>query len=142
MSKGKNIEDFNFEDLTPIKIGPFRIGEQQFVLLEADGEAARAYRKASLRGIIVNKGGRMENLNETVDAETVLVSQCLYKVDSEGNPTTRVGAEVIRKWPNRVIRPLFDKAKEISYLGEDEDSDDEENPTTDGSEFRSDSSQE
>jgi hypothetical protein len=106
-----------FEDLTPVEV-PVTIGGKRYKLREADGETAVKYRNAAAACTKIGTGGKFSELRGVGDLEPLLVSLCL--VDEAGN---RVPESTVRTWPNRVQRALFDRAKEISHLGEEEPSD-------------------
>jgi len=104
-----------FDDVS-LKEIPVSIAKIKYVLREANGKAAQAYRAATVKGLSVSKDGTMQHLSSSMVAEHVLVSHCLFKEDSG----LGVGLDVIQSWPNRIIRPLFDRAKEISDLDDTE----------------------
>ena len=53
--------------------------------------------------------------------QSLLVSRCLYSYKEDGEISGLVPRSQIRKWPSRIVRPLFDKAMEISELEEEEE---------------------
>lgn len=93
------------------------IGGQQYVLREADGEASTRYANARLKYTEV-QGDRVVAVDGMADTEPLLVSMCLFTPD--GRPVPLV---VIRKWPGRVQRSLFDRAKRISDIDQPMDLD-------------------
>jgi hypothetical protein len=102
-----------------------RVGGEDYILREANGEAARQYRNAALTGTEMDhddSSGKstIRNIQGAAAVESLLVSLCLfYKSD----PNKHVERRKIEGWPARVTRQLFDKAKEISQLDETEDLD-------------------
>ena len=92
----------------------FKIGDNEFILKEASGEAACAYRNAILRSTELGPDGRPSKLSNLADTEPLLVSLCLFNIDGR-----RISVNDVKKWPNRIVKKLFDKAKEISELGEE-----------------------
>lgn len=104
-----------------------------YILREADEEAAKLYRSSLLRGAkMVDKS--VQGLEGTAEASAVLVSQCLFRADPntgkilllpgpEGLPDKRhlVSLKTVLSWPQRVIKAVFERAKEISELDEKKD---------------------
>jgi hypothetical protein len=60
-------------------------------------------------------------LGSVADAEPLLVSLCLYEVNKDGKRLGNVSLPTVLGWPPRVVRALFDRAKQISDLGEKEE---------------------
>lgn len=113
--------ELNFDDLTPIEV-PVKYDGKDYVLCEADEEAAAVFRNGSIRGAPVDDGEVVGLPTDLGSQQSLLVSRCLHHTDSSGEKTTQlVDQRVLRKWPSRVIKPIFEKAKEISELGEDDD---------------------
>ncbi len=121
----KTPETMDFTDIT-LKEIPVQVGDKKYTLREATGDAACLYRNAMLRCTKLGPEGKPETITGIADAEPYLVSLCLF---NEGNKPVPVAT--IRKWPARVQTALFDKAKEISELGEDEDEDTAKNEQSD-----------
>ena len=113
------MHDLNFEDLTPIE-RPVSIGQKKYILREASEGAACQYRNATLKGARM-ADGKIVGMDGVADAEPLLVSLCLHPVgpndkirlDTSGNPVP-TDLRIIRAWPPRVVRALFDTLKEIS----------------------------
>lgn len=114
---GNDALDFN--DLSPIEV-PVSIDGRSYILREATGDAACRYRNALLACTQLGPEGKPSSVKGMADAEPLLVSLCLF--DDAGKP---VSGPTIRKWPARVLKALFDKATEISQLGEEEDDNDD-----------------
>jgi hypothetical protein len=94
-----------------------RLGGKVYILREADGGTARAYRNAMFKGAQVAPDGRSIVGQNIADAELVLLNGCLS--DPQGR---RVPLNTLSTWPSRILRPLFVKAQEISDLRERDDS--------------------
>lgn len=109
-------DSFDFNDLTVIEI-PVSIAGNKYVLREADEETAAMYNNARLKGIPV-KDSEVIGLPEDVGGvQSLLVSRCLFPLNSEEKPLPDcVHRDTVKKWPSRVVKPLFVKAKEISEL--------------------------
>lgn len=116
--------DFDFSDLEPVRLA-FNIGKRKFILCEADGDAGAKYRSAAVSAAKMNDG-KVIRVDGMGDIEPMLVSRCLFyadenghlRVDDNDNPIKKYLVEeaVIRSWPDRVQKALFNKVKEISGL--------------------------
>lgn len=120
--------ELNFDDLLPIEM-PVRHKGKQYILREADGEAAVLWRNANMAGSKMDVATKVVTLGgNTADVQPLLVSLCLYEADGsgklrlnkEGDPDKRflVSLKVVKSWPERVVKSLFEHAKEISDLNE------------------------
>lgn len=122
---------YSEEDLQPIVV-PVVLGAKQYELWEADEDIACRYRNASA-GSVVFESGEPRRIQGIGDVEPMLVAACLREVivDKDGQPTGAyrlLKTDEVRRWRKpKVIRRLFDLAKEISGLNEEEDT--EENLT-------------
>ncbi len=113
-------ESFDF-DLTPIEIH-VTIAGNKYVLREADEETAKLYNNARIQGTPVKDAEIVGFPSNLGGLQSLLVSQCLFPLNSEGEPLRDcVRRETVNKWPSRVVKPLFIKAKEISELDDKED---------------------
>lgn len=104
-------------DLSVTEI-PVKIGDVEYTLKEASGDASIKYRNMVM-GRVKMLDGKPSQMDNLADSEPFLVHLCLF--DSEGK---NVPINIIRSWPARIQKSLFEKAKEISQLDE-EDEDDE-----------------
>jgi hypothetical protein len=122
------VTEFVFEDITR-KEAPVRVGAKRYVLLEATGDAAFRWRNACAKAAKMS-GGKVTGVGDIADTEALLVSYCLYEVDEQGrwramtdgtpDPHYQVNVQVIRAWPYRCIKPLFDWVRQNSALEERE----------------------
>src|SRR5215475_1087381 len=104
-------------DPTLIEV-PVKIGTTHYVLREADENAARVFRNAAVRGAKMNDG-KVVGIDGVGDIQSLLLSLCLFEKLPTGEPKNiPVLLQVVRSWPSRIVKPLFDKAKEISQLDE------------------------
>ena len=108
-------------DATPTEI-PVSIGDKPYVLCEADEATAVAYRNASVQGASVDNKGQVIHLGAVGSLQPLLVSRCLFQLvlKDDGTEMKRLPVleRVVLKWPSRIVRPLFDRAKQISRLDE------------------------
>lgn len=118
------VEELNFDDIS-LKEIPVSIERKKYVLREATGDTACRYRNAVLHCTELGPEGSPATIKGLADVEPFLVSLCLFEtcLDERGNPTSErsVPVSVIRKWPSRVQKALFERAKEISELSEEEE---------------------
>lgn len=113
-------EPMVFESLEPIEI-KVSIAGKDYLLREASEQAARVYRNASIAGARLQDGSLSEMPGDMAGVQSLLLSYCLFHVNDRGIATKAVDRKVILGWLSRVVKPLFEKAKEISELGEEED---------------------
>lgn len=107
-------ESMDFDgDLVEI---PVRIEGQDYTLREASGDAACKYRNALIHGTVLGPNGKPQKLRNVADTEPLLVSLCLFDANGKNVPPERV-----RIWPSRIQAKLFNKAKEISDLDQQEE---------------------
>lgn len=118
--------ELSFDSLELIE-QPVRIEGKLYKLREASGAAACKYRDALLSQTELGADGKAGKIKVNTETEPLLVSLCLF--DPEGNP---VPLATVMGWPSRVIKQLYNRAKEISELDEKEKKAEEgkENPTS------------
>lgn len=89
-----------------------------YILREADGATAAKYRSAAVQGSRFSQKTKDVLVGPGIgDVELVLLSGCLlFKENGR-----RVPEGTIRAWPSRIITQLFNRAKQISELEEDDD---------------------
>ncbi len=107
-------EPLVFTDLSPIEI-PATIGDKSYVLREATGNVACRYRNALLACTQLGPEGKPSKITGMADVEPLLVSLCMFE-----DGTKPVPQATVRAWPNRIVKSLFDRVKEISDLDEDD----------------------
>jgi len=109
--------------LEPIDFGscllqevPVVVEGKNYVLKEATGSAATAWRNAKAESIKLRNGKPVGFSKGPTDSDPFLVSLCLF--NSEGN---LVPKETILSWPDRIQKTLFERLKQISDLSEADD---------------------
>lgn len=115
------IDSLDFTDLAPIEL-PVKIMGRNFLLREASADAAVRYRNCLLRSTRM-VDGKVSGIEGMADAEPLLVSCCLLEliIHSNGETLKRAVTEGdVRRLPNRITAKLFEAAKRISRLDEDE----------------------
>lgn len=122
------VEEFSIVwDSLELEEFPVNIAGENYLLVEASAEDAKAWRANNLQSLHMREKGTGKNretlntFNATLaDSELLLVSLCLYKVGNNGS-RQRVTLDTLRKWPNKLIEKLFNKAQKMSGLKEEED---------------------
>ncbi len=113
-------EEINFDSLEPIEI-PVNAGGHKYILREASGAAAVAYKNAAAKTAIM-ADGKIVGVDKVGEIEPMMVALCLcetdqvtgrVRLDRQNNPITVHNAQ-IRSWKASVVKKLFDKIKEIS----------------------------
>ncbi len=121
------MDEFRFEDLEPIAI-PVTVRGKSYTLREASSDDACKWRKHLFRAARMEGGKPVMSLDSLSDSEPLLLSYCVWETVPDKNGTLgekRVDLSTIRSWPNRYVRPLFEKAKEISALDEQEETEEQ-----------------
>lgn len=102
--------DLGSTDLLEVE---YTIGGNDYVLVEASGAAAKAYKDACTSAARM-VDGKVVGVKGLGLAEPTLVSQCLYEV--RGDKRYKVTIETVLAWPSRIQERLFDDAQRISKL--------------------------
>lgn len=119
------IDPIVFDDITPLEV-EVRVGKLDFVLREASGEAAVKYTNAKLKRLTLGSDGKPSTFQGMGDLEPYLVSLCLFTAKRErpelnNQPLHEVE---IRSWPHKVQKKLFEVAKQISEIDQDQSKED------------------
>lgn len=117
------VDQLNFDDLT-LREMPVKIAGEAYILREASEGGCAQYRNANLKCVRFNDNGKPVAFDGTASTDALLVSLCLFKIktDADGEKTgeARVPEQVIRSWPDRIVKALAKQAKEISELNLEE----------------------
>lgn len=105
-------ENYTF-DLTPTEV-EYKIGDVDYILREASGEAAIKFSNAKLANLTLNDG-KVTKVAGMANIQPLLISLCLTE-KATGKP---VSEATIKGWPSRIQTALFDKAKEISEIDQE-----------------------
>lgn len=118
MDQTKQVNPFNEDsDLDLVeKSFRFKIGGQPYIIVEANGETATLYQSKILSGVTMTEG-KIEGMSGVALGQLYLVSQCLKKLDADGVPCA-VSIETVKAWPNRIVKPIYEKIRELSDLVE------------------------
>ena len=109
-------DEYNFDSHEAIEI-LFIVKGKNYVLREASGETACVFRNAQIACTTMGPEGKPEKFEGVADVEPLLVSRCSWEQTSEGKERS-VSIAVVKSWPSRVQKKLFNDAKRISELDE------------------------
>jgi len=112
------LAEMNFDSLELIKV-PVTVKGVKYILQEASAGAGRDYRNAQMKTFKI-ADGKMVGMENTADLDLILVSLCLFKVMETHDTLEPMPLIAIQGWPDKVIKGLAARAKEISDL-EDKD---------------------
>lgn len=127
--------EFDFGSLELIQIGVIGPDKKRYILHEPSEDAVAKYTNARSRGAKF-QDGELHCVDGQGDLEYLLVSYCLFeaKPDPEGpvrfpdcdmqftaDGSKPINVNVLKNWPSRVVRPLFEKAKDIGEIDLDSD---------------------
>lgn len=101
-------------DLTP-KEETYRIGGRDYTLVEPSEDAACRWRNLATSKAKM-QDGKVVGMDGIADVQPYLVSLCLFEETDKGR--VAVPLSVIRGWPARVVKVLFERAKELGDLDE------------------------
>lgn len=120
-----DLDPIVFDDITPIEV-PVKVGQLEFVLREATGESAVKYTNAKLKRLSLGADGKPSSFAGMGDLEPYLVSLCLFTAKRERPELNNqpVHEADIRAWPHKIQKKLFDIAKQISEIDQDQSKDD------------------
>lgn len=106
-------DDFNFS--LDEQTFDLSVAGDKYVIVEASEEAAKRYKNTAMRATKFSDKGKPSGVDGLADVEPLLVSMCLFKVGVDG-ARTPVPLATILKWPHRVVEPIYQKARELSGL--------------------------
>jgi hypothetical protein len=113
-------DEMDFSNLKVRRIKVKGPDKKNYILQEAKGPDVAAFNDARSRCVRFQEG-TMSAVDGQGRLEMLLVAMCLFPIDDEGNMAERsLVASDLQSWPNRVILPLFLKAKEISEIDQDD----------------------
>ena len=88
------------------------IDGRHYTLKEATADVAAKWRNTILRSAKISQDGKLQSMEDVAYSEPFLVSMCLY--DEKGP----VPVQIVRSWPARVVKALFEEAKKLGDLDE------------------------
>lgn len=112
-------DEFDYDSLEVIDV-PVKYGGKKYVLREASGDTGRKFNDARTKCMHFQDGG-VSGVEGVGGLPIYLLSMCLFETDEDGvvQPKRHVTQEALKSWPERVIQPLFMKAREIGELDQD-----------------------
>ncbi len=109
------LEPMEFDSATLREV-PITIGEKKYILREADGDAATAWRNAKSEAITLSSKGKPIGAKGIANSDPVLLSRCLF--DCENN---RIPLKEILSWPDKIQKTLVERLLQISEISASED---------------------
>lgn len=95
---------------------PVNIDGKPHVLVEASADVARQYKNSIVRSTKF-EDGKPSGVDGIADAEIELVSGCLFEIVN-GKDRKQIHRSILSNWPNKAVKPLYDKVRQISNLVE------------------------
>lgn len=108
----------------PVSIPDRKSGKVvNYFLREAIGDAVVKYENEMLKCTQLGESGRPSSVRGMADVEPLLVSMCLFFNCPEDTKfhNQPVAQSVIRAFPSRILKKLYETAKQISEIGTDTD---------------------
>lgn len=104
------------ETLEPQEV-PVTIAGEKYILREATHETIRRVRNAVVASTKLDDKGKPVSIAAAGDADSLLVSMCLFKPVGAGFESTPLAT--VRGWPDRVVKKLADAVRQISDMDDD-----------------------
>jgi hypothetical protein len=104
----------DFSDLTIQEEQVTAPDKKVYTLREANGKAATDHRNAIMASTQFGPDGKVTGVKNLASVEAVFVAACLWD-EKNRNPTV----VTVSSWPARVQKALYEKAKELSDMGEE-----------------------
>jgi len=94
---------------------PITIGEKKYIMREASGDAATAWRNAKVDAIKLSPSGKPVGAKGIANSDPALLARCLF--DCENN---RIPLDEIQSWPDKIQKTLVERLLQISELSTSE----------------------
>ncbi len=111
------LDEIAFDSLEPISV-PVKIGVCNYTLREIGAEDNSRYMNALMKIVKAKRDDKgaidLGNIEGVSDLDFLYLSYCLFDTDGKSVPI-----DVLKTWPNRIVKKLEAKAKEISGDGAD-----------------------
>jgi hypothetical protein len=109
----------DFDNIALIEV-PVTLGGKKYILREASGAVANQYGNAQTASMVLNEDGKPQKIVGIMDANSLLVSLCLFECGPEGTPfPSPVSQQFVKGLPAKVQKALTAKVGEISEMGDD-----------------------
>lgn len=114
---------FDFDSCLAIEPEIFTFKGQEYEVRQADAGAAESYRDAQISGAEFGSDGKLKRINGLAQGESLLVSLCTFRVvrnheTKEIKSYSKINQEMVRSWPEKMVRELADWIKDVSNLHE------------------------
>ena len=106
-------EKMVFDD-EPIEVS-VSIRRKEYILCEATESASIIWRNATMAAAVLGESGKPVGVKNLAETDSLLLSLCMVTAEDR----KMVALNTIRSWGSRVVKPLAEKAKEISDLREE-----------------------
>jgi hypothetical protein len=107
------LEQLDYSTLEIREIQVTGIDKKVYVLREADGKTVTEHRNAIMSSTQFGPDGKVVGIKSLASVEAKFVASCMWN-EQNNHPTTAL----IQSWPGRVQKELYEKAKELSDIGE------------------------
>ncbi len=108
------MDEFDFDQHPPIRI-PIKYEGNDYILREATEQVQRDYQNLGIRLSKQVQDGKISSVEGLGDLQSHLVSGCLFKIDDKGKEIP-VKKQELFTWTGKIVKKLFEKAKEISGI--------------------------
>jgi len=98
---------------------------REYVLRVAPGGTVNRHRIQVMSGVELGPGGKPQSMKDVAGLDAMLLSECLFDV-TDNEDGVFVTVAVLDAWPERIVKPLVEKLKEISSMKEEEEVEKEE----------------
>jgi hypothetical protein len=114
-----DLEPLDLDSAAPIEV-PVKYKGKDYLLREADADTGVAYRDLVQQSYSYNPDGSLARLDGMNRCAILLVTGCLKEVLRDGSEVKlgRVSEGFVKALPDKALRKLFERAKEISGFNE------------------------
>lgn len=105
--------DLDFGSLERIELPVTAPDGTKYILREASEDQAVKFKNAQMSRVLLGPQGKPQKIDGMGDLEPMLVAMLLV-----GENERPINENLVRGWPSRMVRKLFDAAKDISGLNE------------------------
>lgn len=112
---------FDFDSLEPQEF-EFQFRGETYVIKEATVDQGAQFRNRQARAAKF-QDGELSGVEGIADAEVWFAGECLHL--RKGGRDVPVTGAALRKWPQRTWKPVYEKARELSGMKDEEDNDPE-----------------
>jgi hypothetical protein len=110
--KSTTYDPMAFDDPDP-KFVPVTVKGEKYRLYEASADAAIRFRNSAAKSARL-KDGKVVGVDGVADSELVLVANCLFHTNDNGDLGAPASEHKIRGWRVAVLKGMFERVKEMS----------------------------